>query len=154
MPKFIYGLNTNFFVRRICGFAFYLLQNSKAEIYRIEPIIRNAEDLWKGFGDLEVNDLRKCFDARKKFSDEDLKLGADLWKAFQNNDFDELRKSFTKQNQNVFHISKKFAKRQSKSKIARKNLCKKLSQTAKAILEKFLKNLTKLKAFTVSAICK
>jgi hypothetical protein len=73
-------------------FCLYLLQNSEAEIYRVEPCFKNAEDVWKGFGNLETSDLPKCFAARKKFSDKDIKLGADLWKAFQNKDFGELEK--------------------------------------------------------------
>lgn len=73
-------------------FCLYLLQNSKAEIYRVKPCFENAEDIWKGFGNLEIKDLPKCFASRKKFSNKDVKLGADLWKAFQNKDFDDLEK--------------------------------------------------------------
>lgn len=73
-------------------FCLYLLQDSKAEIYRVEPRFKNAEDRWKGFGNLKISDLTKCYVARKKFSDKDLKLGADLWKAFQNKDFTKLEK--------------------------------------------------------------
>ncbi len=73
-------------------FCLYLLQNSEAEIYRIEPNFKKTKDVWKGFGNLDVSDLPKCFALRKKFSAKDLNLGADLWKAFQNKDFTELEK--------------------------------------------------------------
>jgi hypothetical protein len=73
-------------------FCLSLLQDSDTEIYRVEPVLRNSEDLWKGFGGLSESDLQKCFDVRKKLSYEDLKLGANLWKAFQDEDFNELQK--------------------------------------------------------------
>ncbi len=72
-------------------FCLYLLQDCEAKIYWVEPIVRNSEDIWKGFGGLNKNNLEECFEARKKFSNEELKLGAELWESFQSKDFDKLR---------------------------------------------------------------
>lgn len=72
-------------------FCLYLLENSEAKVFRVEPIVRNEKDIWKGFGGLGANELQKCFSERKKISDEDLKFGADLWKAFQDRDFEQLQ---------------------------------------------------------------
>lgn len=73
-------------------FCLVLLKNTKADIYRVQPIVRNEKDIWRGFGGLEKDDLQKCFDARTKFSENDLLLGADLWKAYCNKDFASLTK--------------------------------------------------------------
>jgi hypothetical protein len=89
------GINLWFEYELFCQanmwFCLYLLEKSEAEIYRVEPIVRNEKDIWNGFGGLSKDDLQKCFDARKKFTREDVKLGADLWKAFQNKDFNHLK---------------------------------------------------------------
>lgn len=71
-------------------FCLYLLRDSNAEIFRIEPNVRTADDIWKGFGGLSAADLRRCFAERKKLSNEDLELGSNLWKAFQTRDFAQL----------------------------------------------------------------
>lgn len=57
-------------------FCLDLLRNAGAEVYRVEPIVRTSEDKWKGFGGLDGGDLKSCFAARNKFSDDDLKLGS------------------------------------------------------------------------------
>lgn len=72
-------------------FCLYLLKDSGADIYRVAPVVRSEDDVWLGFGGLNPDDLRTCFDARTKLSRNDVSLGADLWKAFQENDFDQLR---------------------------------------------------------------
>lgn len=71
-------------------FCLYLLRDAKAAIYRVEPVVRNSENRWLGFGGLNEVDLQKCFNARKIFTPGDLELGAKLWQAFQNGDFEEL----------------------------------------------------------------
>lgn len=72
-------------------FCLYFLKQTQAKIYRIEPIVRNEIDVWRGFGGLSKEDLQKCFAARTKFSEEDLTLGADLWTAYQNKDYAKLK---------------------------------------------------------------
>lgn len=72
-------------------FCLSLLKNTKAEIYRVQPIVRNENDIWRGFGGLEKEDLQKCFESRTKFSEKDLLHGKDLWEAYRTKDFAKLR---------------------------------------------------------------
>jgi hypothetical protein len=71
-------------------FCLYLLRQTQAEVYRVEPMVRVENDIWRGFGKLSKEDLQKCFAARTKFSEEDLLLGANLWTAYQNKDYAKL----------------------------------------------------------------
>jgi len=71
-------------------FCLSLLSPAGAAVYRIEPVVLNTEDRWKGFGLLDDADLKKCFDARTKFSAEDIDLGVNLWNAYRQNDNDRL----------------------------------------------------------------
>jgi len=73
-------------------FCLSLLQKTKGNVYRVAPTVRTETDVWKGFGNLSAEDLRKCFAARVKFADEDLARGAELWKAYQNADYEKLEK--------------------------------------------------------------
>lgn len=73
-------------------FCLYLLaEETDATVYRVAPVVRTDEDVWKGFGGLSADDLRACFEHRIKFGKSDILLGKDLWKAYQNKDFDKLR---------------------------------------------------------------
>ncbi|MEO7673714.1 MAG: DUF1835 domain-containing protein [Pyrinomonadaceae bacterium] len=72
-------------------FCLYLLQDTGAEIYRVEPLVRTWEDRWKGFGALGAEDLGSCFEGRKKLTSEDVALGANLWNAYRHNDHKHLR---------------------------------------------------------------
>lgn len=72
-------------------FCLWLLKGKNIDIFRVAPIVRAENDLWKGFGDLSESDLEKCFGQRIEFSDEDILLGANLWEAFQNKDFRRLK---------------------------------------------------------------
>ncbi len=71
-------------------FCLWLLSETGATAYRVEPIIRSKEDRWLGFGNLTSDDLSACFNARTKFSAEDVALGADLWNAYRTNDHTKL----------------------------------------------------------------
>ncbi len=73
-------------------FCLYFLCESEAKIFRVAPVVRAADDVWKGFGRLDAVDLEKCFAERLEFSNEEIRLGADLWKAFQNSDYETLEK--------------------------------------------------------------
>jgi hypothetical protein len=74
-------------------FCLSLLQNTRAaSVYRVAPVVRTEADVWKGFGNLGAEDLKKCFAERIKFSDEDVRLGARLWQAYQNADYEKLEK--------------------------------------------------------------
>ncbi len=63
-------------------FCLYLLQDTGAEVYRVEPLVLTVEDRWKGFGGLGADELETCFEGRKKLTADEITLGADLWNAY------------------------------------------------------------------------
>lgn len=69
-------------------FCLALLSEKDAEIYRVAPVVRNENDLWKGFGGLREDDLKKCFAQRIRLTKEDVLLGRELWKSFIFKSFD------------------------------------------------------------------
>ena len=73
-------------------FCLSLLPETKAGVYRVAPVVRTEADVWKGFGKLSAEDLKKCFAERIKFTDADIQLGAELWKAYQTADYERLEK--------------------------------------------------------------
>jgi hypothetical protein len=73
-------------------FCLSLLQNTRASLYRVAPVVRTEADVWKGFGNLSAEDLKKCFAERIKFGEDDIRLGARLWQAYQNADYETLEK--------------------------------------------------------------
>lgn len=73
-------------------FCLYLLHETSAIIYRVAPVVRVNDEIWKGFGDLSAEELRECFAQRIKFEKDDVALGANLWKAYQNADYEKLEK--------------------------------------------------------------
>lgn len=72
-------------------FCLYLLQETGAEIYRVEPIVLVADERWNGFGKLSADELKKCFEGRKKLTPEDIDLGANLWNAYRHHDHSLLK---------------------------------------------------------------
>lgn len=72
-------------------FCLWLLSDKNVEIYRVAPTLRSENDLWKGFGNLNAEDLQSCFGRRVKFGDADVQLGRQLWTAFRGRDFESLR---------------------------------------------------------------
>ena len=59
-------------------------------VYRVAPVTRNATDLWKGYGDLNAADLRRCFEETVRFTRDDILLGSSLWEAYQRTDLERL----------------------------------------------------------------
>jgi hypothetical protein len=72
-------------------FCLWLLKDKDADIFRVAPIVRAENDLWKGFGSLSESDLEKCFEQKIEFTEKDILLGANLWEAFQNKDNQRLK---------------------------------------------------------------
>lgn len=72
-------------------FCLWLLRDKRASVFRVAPVVRAENDLWKGFGGLSESDLKKCFAQRFEFTEQDIALGANLWEAFQNKDFGKLK---------------------------------------------------------------
>jgi hypothetical protein len=71
-------------------FCLWLLRDSTAAIYRVEPCILTTENRWNGFGGMAADDLRRCFDNRTLFGKADVQLGASLWEAYRSGDNDRL----------------------------------------------------------------
>lgn len=62
------------------------LAESGAKIYRVEPAVLETANRWSGFGQLNVEQFKSCFDVRQLFTDADVKLGRNLWDAFADRD--------------------------------------------------------------------
>jgi Domain of unknown function (DUF1835) len=67
-------------------FCLWLLSNTTAEIYRVEPVVLSNEDRWLGFGGFTADELKTCFDAHTRFTPQEIALGAALWNAYRAND--------------------------------------------------------------------
>jgi hypothetical protein len=61
-------------------------------VYRVAPVIRNTEELWKGYSSMDTDDLVKCYNGRIKLTTEDIIMGAHLWEAYQKGDLEHLQK--------------------------------------------------------------
>jgi hypothetical protein len=61
------------------------------KIYRVFPIIENQTELWKGFGNADVEKLEKAYAAKVAFEQKDIDLGVNLWAAYQKSDFIKLK---------------------------------------------------------------
>jgi len=72
-------------------FCLWLLNETCAKVYRVEPVVRSETDRWLGFGKLGADDFVKCFGARVPLSRDDERLGAELWNAYRKSDFEKLR---------------------------------------------------------------
>ncbi len=71
-------------------FCLWLLSETGAAVFRVEPSVLKAEDRWDGFGKLGSADLQKCYGRRVRFTPNEIQLGADLWNAFRKNDNERL----------------------------------------------------------------
>lgn len=67
-------------------FCLWLLSQTEATVYRVEPAVRPEQDRWLGFGNLDAADLKICHDARIKLNPDDIALGAALWNAYRKDD--------------------------------------------------------------------
>lgn len=68
------------------------LEDSGARLYRVAPVNLEPDDVWKGFGEHDADDLAAAFESRVSVSKEDLEHGAKLWEAFRRKNGAELRK--------------------------------------------------------------
>lgn len=71
-------------------FCLWLLSETGAAVYRVEPSVVRESERWSGFALLDAGELQRCYDARKLCSASDVKLGADLWNAWRKGDRDRL----------------------------------------------------------------
>lgn len=82
-------------------FCLSMLSNKDYEIYRLAPVTREENEIWKGFGGMQANELKECFNRRMKLSKADVQLGKNLWQAFSLRDETEL-KFLSRERSNTF----------------------------------------------------
>ena len=68
------------------------LKDSGAAVYRVAPINLEPDDVWKGFGGHDADDLAAAFESRTEMSQDDLDRGTELWSAYRRRDGSILRK--------------------------------------------------------------
>lgn len=68
------------------------LKDSGAAVYRVAPINLEPDDVWKGFGEHNADDLTAAFESRTEVTQDDLDQGAKLWSAFRRREGSNLRK--------------------------------------------------------------
>lgn len=71
-------------------FCLYLLSETSARVFRVEPHQLSYENRWDGFAQFEAPDLKKSFSKRIELSREDIDLGRELWLAFRSNNNERL----------------------------------------------------------------
>jgi hypothetical protein len=59
------------------------LAGSGAEINRVAPMVISKDDRWKGFGGLNFEDLKICFEGRLQLTADDILLGTELWQKYR-----------------------------------------------------------------------
>ncbi|MFN7116666.1 MAG: DUF1835 domain-containing protein [Saprospiraceae bacterium] len=75
-------------------FCLWLLRqsNKPLKVFRVFPVTRQQHDRWLGFGKLDPQELKRCFQYRVPFSEEAIFVGAQLWQAYSQNNMTKLRK--------------------------------------------------------------
>ncbi len=71
-------------------FCLWLLRETGAAVFRVEPVVLKDDERWDGFGYLDFAELQKCYGRRVRFTPKEIELGADLWNAFRKNDHEKL----------------------------------------------------------------
>src|SRR5580765_5031305 len=71
-------------------FCLWLLSETGARVFRVEPIGLDEADRWDGFGKFEADDLKACFELRTEFTKDEIAKGAALWEAYQSKDNEKL----------------------------------------------------------------
>ncbi len=63
---------------------------STHKFFRIFPAINDDDNMWKGFGIANIEQLEQAYYSKVQFSRNDFELGKKLWKAYQKDDFNTL----------------------------------------------------------------
>lgn len=77
-------------------FCLWMLRESGAEIYRVEPIGIDGADRWNGFAGFDADALKAAAELRTKFEADDIGCGAALWAAYRDSDHSKLDKIATR----------------------------------------------------------
>ena len=64
-------------------FCLWLLKETGATVFRVEPIGLDVIDRWDGFGKFTADDLKACFALRTAMTEDDIEMGASLWDAYR-----------------------------------------------------------------------
>jgi hypothetical protein len=67
-------------------FCLSLLRDTGATVYRVEPLGRDVEDRWDGFGEFSGEEMKAAFELRTRLSTEQVHLAAELWEAYRSKD--------------------------------------------------------------------
>jgi hypothetical protein len=86
-------------------FCLYLLSETPANVYRVEPYQLKHEDRWDGFGEFDAADLLDSHAHRIELSRSDIELGRDLWLAFRSDNKERLSTLSTTDSKAFPHLS-------------------------------------------------
>lgn len=86
-------------------FCLWLLSETGAAVYRVEPVVLSKNDRWNGFGKLTAAELKICYDKRIHFKPEDIALGSALWNAYRKGDNANLQKLSTVESKCFPHLA-------------------------------------------------
>ncbi|HEV7699453.1 MAG TPA: DUF1835 domain-containing protein [Pyrinomonadaceae bacterium] len=64
-------------------FCLSLLRETEATVYRVEPLGRDVEMRWDGFGGFTADEMKAAYALRTHLSCEEVELGAKLWNAYR-----------------------------------------------------------------------
>jgi len=90
-------------------FCLSLLSGTRAEVYRVEPLGRDVEKRWDGFGGFTADEMRVAYELRTALSGEQAKLGAELWQAYRTKDHTLLKQLAAKCDTDCFPYLKEVA---------------------------------------------
>lgn len=90
-------------------FCLSLLNDTGAEVYRVEPLGRDVEKRWDGFGGFTAEEMRAAFGLRTRLSQEQVQLGAELWQAYRTKDHFQLKHLAAKCDTDCFPYLKEVA---------------------------------------------
>ena len=74
-------------------FTVSLLKDSPVRIFLVLPSVRSGEDVWEGFGQLDAEGLRECYEQRRELSEAEIEMYADLWEAFRSGRREDLKRT-------------------------------------------------------------
>jgi hypothetical protein len=72
-------------------FCLWLLNETQATVYRVEPLGRDVEKRWDGFGGFTAEDMQAAFALRTHLTQTQVEMGANLWQAYRNKDAASLK---------------------------------------------------------------
>ena len=72
-------------------FCLSLLKETGATVCRVEPLGRDVERRWEGFGEFSADEMRAAFELRTYLSSEHVDLGDGLWTAYRKRDLAKLK---------------------------------------------------------------